>query len=377
VHNRAIDPSPDLPPGGRRSETAASELLVESVDDLEGLRPEWSALGERSGNLFATWEWNSTWWQHFGSGHRLLVTACRARAGSLVALLPAYVARAGGGVKLVRLLGHGQGDRLGPICLPPDAERAAAALRAALRSKPWRNAVLLAEQLPADERWAGRLKGRTIGREASPVLEVTTRDWDEFLAGRSANLRQQIRRKERQLAREHDLRYRLVEDADALSDALDVLFALHGTRWGEAGAAEYGRAEPFHRAFAAHAHERGWLRLWLLEVDGQPVAAWHGFRFGGADWYYQSGRDPAWDRYSVGGVLLAHTIRDCVEAGVGRYLFLRGDEPYKFRFATSDPGLETVALGSGVAGRAGVAALQAARRLPPAPRRRLARLLAR
>ncbi len=76
-------------------------------------------------------------------------------------------------------------------------------------------------------------------------------------------------------------------------------------------------------------------------------------------------------------MLLAHTIRDCVEAGMGRYLFLRGDEPYKFRFATSDPGLETVALGSGVAGRAGVAALQAARRLPPAHRRRLARLLAR
>jgi CelD/BcsL family acetyltransferase involved in cellulose biosynthesis len=77
----------------------------------------------------------------------------------------------------------------------------------------------------------------------------------------------------------------------------------------------------------------------------------------------------------VGAVLLAHTIRDCVQAGVPRYLFLRGDEAYKLRFATFDPGLETVALGTGIGGRAAVAALDGVRRLPPAARRRLARLI--
>ena len=298
-----------------------------------------------------------------------MAAAVRDDAGALVGLLPAYLAIAAGPARMMRLLGHGQGDRLGPICMPADRARVSAVLRAALRTRPWARALLLAEQLPAEEGWAALLGARPVSREASPMLELTTRDWEEFLAGRSANFRQQVRAKERRLARAHDMRYRLVQDAEALPAALDTLFGLHGTRWGEAGAPEFGRAQGFHRAFAARALERGWLRLWLLEVDGRAVAAWHGFRFGGADWYYQSGRDPAWDRQSVGAVLLAHTIRDCVEAGIPRYLLLRGDEAYKQRFATSDPGLETVAIGAGLTGRAAVAALEGVRRLPAGRRR--------
>jgi len=105
------------------------------------------------------------------------------------------------------------------------------------------------------------------------------------------------------------------------------------------------------------------------------VAAWYGFRFGGSDWHYQSGRDVSWDRYSVGSVLLAHTIRDCIEAGLPEYRFLRGGEAYKQRFANSDPGLETVALPHGVAARAALLAARSALRLPPAARARIARAL--
>jgi CelD/BcsL family acetyltransferase involved in cellulose biosynthesis len=364
----AVKSAPRLP-------SEIPRLVVEPVYQLDTLEEEWSALGERTGNVFATWDWNSTWWRHLGSGRRLLAAACRDEAGALIGLLPTYVAKAAGPARVIRLLGHGQGDHLGPICMPADRPRVSSALRMALRAKPWNNAVILAEQLPADERWSQLLGARTIVREASPVLELTTRNWDEFLAERRSSLRKQVLYQERRLTRERDMRYRLIDEAEALPGAMDTLFRLHGARWGREGTAAYGAAQSFHRAFAARAQERGWLRLWLLELDGRAVAAWHGFRFGGADWHYQSGRDPSWDRYSVGAVLLAHTIRDCIEAGMHRYLFLRGNEPYKLRFATSDPGLETMALGTGVVGRAGLAAATGARRMPTAIRRRIARVL--
>jgi CelD/BcsL family acetyltransferase involved in cellulose biosynthesis len=69
------------------------------------------------------------------------------------------------------------------------------------------------------------------------------------------------------------------------------------------------------------------------------------------------GRDPELERLSVGLVLLAHTLRDCVEGGLTEYRLLRGGEAYKGRFANADPGLETVAVASGPLG---VAALLAA-----------------
>jgi CelD/BcsL family acetyltransferase involved in cellulose biosynthesis len=44
----------------------------------------------------------------------------------------------------------------------------------------------------------------------------------------------------------------------------------------------------------------------------------------------------------VGLVLLAHSIRAALEDGLDEYRFLRGAEPYKYRFADEDPGLETI-----------------------------------
>jgi len=48
------------------------DLDVRLYDELDSLRDEWRVLAERSGNLFATWEWASTWWSHFGRGHDLV-----------------------------------------------------------------------------------------------------------------------------------------------------------------------------------------------------------------------------------------------------------------------------------------------------------------
>ena len=97
--------------------------------------------------------------------------------------------------------------------------------------------------------------------------------------------------------------------------------------------------------------DNGWLRFWLAEVDGKPIAALYGFRYTGSELYYQSGRDPAWDRYAVGFVLLTHAVRAALEEGSSEYRLLRGGEAYKQRFADFDPGLVTSVLGRGPATR--------------------------
>src|SRR5207244_3847263 len=156
---------------------------------------------------------------------------------------------------------------------------------------------------------------------------VRGRRFDEYRAGRSRNFREQVRRRERKLSRDHDLRFRLTDNPQRLEEDLSSLIRLHEARWrGEGAGAFAGPFEAFHRDFAARALERGWLRLWTMEVDGSPAAAWYGVRFGGAESYYQGGRDPALDDLSPGFVLLAHTIRAAFDDGVREYRFLLGDE---------------------------------------------------
>jgi CelD/BcsL family acetyltransferase involved in cellulose biosynthesis len=151
-----------------------------------------------------------------------------------------------------------------------------------------------------------------------------------------------------------------VDGHEGLDEGLDTLFRLHALRWGSG--TTFARTEAFQREFAAAAAARGWLRLWLLELDGRPAAAWLGFRYAGAECYYQAGRDPSLDQGSVGFVLLTHTVRAALENGARDYRFLRGGESYKYRFASADPGLETIAVPRGAAGGAALGAARAWRR---------------
>lgn len=348
------------------------ELTLEPVADFALIREEWTALAEQAGNLFATWEWADAWWRVYGEDRELFVTACRDGAGRLFAVLPLYLSR-GRPIRTLRFLGHGPADQLGPVCAPEDRDLAARALQTMLRERRREWDLLLAERMPPAEGWHGRIGGSVVHNEDSPILETGGVGFDEFLASRSRNFREQVKRRDRKLRREHEVDIRLA-DADTLDADLDTLFGLHEARWEEESEALAGKRSEFHRRFARAALERGWLRLWVLEADGAPRAAWYGFRFAQMDWYYQSGRDPDWERQSVGFVLLSHTIRQAFDDGMREYKLLRGGEEYKGRFSSRDPGLETVALPRGPLGRGALLAARSAGSMPPALRRRLVKV---
>ena len=152
-----------------------------------------------------------------------------------------------------------------------------------------------------------------------------------------------MRARERRLAERHTLRYRLADEHSFDGD-FETLVRLHELRWGGTTAVFAGRGHAFQRDAARALLATGRLRLWVLELDGEPAAAWQGFRMDGAESYYQSGRDPRFDSESAGFVLLCHTIREALADGMGEYRFLLGGEAYKDRFANADPGVVSLVV---------------------------------
>lgn len=335
--------------------TTNHELSVRRLPGLEELAEQWRPLALAAGNPFATWEWASTWWRHFGEGKTQRIFGCENEAGELVAIVPLCLERTRA-TKVLRFLGNFPADVLGPICDPALGFAALAAVYGDLKNRrDWD--VLLAERMPSGlgTSIADAIRLRA---EPTPELVLETGDWEEFLAGKSANFRGQVRNRERRLLREQRFRYRLADDPARLKKDMETLFALHEKRWSSKGA--FGAdLRPFHREFADQALAAGFLRFWIAYLDDRPAAAWYGFRFGGADWFYQGGRDPKLGSSSIGFVLMAHTVRDAIESGVGAYKLLLGDEEYKSRFSSRTPEVETFALSRGPLGRA---ALWAARR---------------
>jgi CelD/BcsL family acetyltransferase involved in cellulose biosynthesis len=335
------------------STAGARSLVIESLGDARGLRMRWGELAAAAQNVFSTWEWTSVWWRHFGRGRALAVWSVRDAEGRTVALLPLSRERRGP-FRIVRFAGHGVADELGPVCASGDRAVATAALREAADGAD----VLIAERIRSD--WPRRaLGGEVLAEDESPVISLAAEgDWEAYLRARSANFRQQVRRRERKLQRGLDVRFRLADDPARLGADVDALVALHRARWGAQSSSFDSARESFHREFAAVALERGWLRLWLAESDGVPVAAWYGFRFAGVESYYQSGRDPQWDRHAVGAGILEHSIREAFADGMHEYRLLRGDESYKRRYATGPGAVVTVALPATARGRALVASVE-------------------
>jgi CelD/BcsL family acetyltransferase involved in cellulose biosynthesis len=348
--------STDLPMRGH--------LTLEPVSDLAAARADWSRLAERAGNVFGTWEWADTWYRHLGAGAELAIALSRGQDGEAAAILPLCVARKRP-VRVVRFLGAGPSDELGPLCAPADRPATATALRRHVAETLGDSGIFLGERLWGEHRLGAQLGATTVRATASPVLPISGRSFDDFLASRSRNFRNQVGRRERTVARNHRLEYRLTQDESRLEEDMRTLIRLHHAHWrhGESRAFSARRAS-FHLEFARQALGKGWLRLWTMELDGLPAAAWYGLRYGGIEFYYQAGRDPAFDKLHVGFVLLCHTIRCAFEDGMREYRFGQGGEPYKHRFAESDPGLDTVAITSGARGRLALAAIRSALRLP-------------
>jgi CelD/BcsL family acetyltransferase involved in cellulose biosynthesis len=342
-----------------RTLAGASSRRVGILDSLESLEEDWKRLAAVNGNVFASWEWNQLWWRHHAGGRELRIAVVRGEDDLIDAIVPLF-RWARRPFRILRLVGHGHGDRLGPVCRE-DGGMAEEAFRLALDAQP--HDVFVGDWVAGDRDWARVLGGRVIRKTGYPLLRFADGSAETFLAGQSARFRKSARSARNRLDREHDVRYREVTAA-TLDDDLDASYRLHHARFREhTGCLFCGVHEPFQREFAHCALERGWLRLLLLELDGEPAGFEYGFLFQGAYFAYQGGRDPAWDRKSVGFLLELESIRRALDDGITEYRFLGGEEEYKYRYPADDPRLETVVAPANLRGRVASTALAAAWRL--------------
>src|SRR5262249_58730848 len=122
--------------------------------------------------------------------------------------------------------------------------------------------------------------------------------------------------------------------------AVKILLALHLKRWEDRGgsdAFDSAGVVAFHEDLSRLALGQGWLRLFVLWLNGEPAAALYGFRYGGTFYYYQCGFDPRFSRMSVGVVTLALALRHALEAQAFEFDLPHGSERCKAVWTLSLP----------------------------------------
>ncbi|MFL6656103.1 MAG: GNAT family N-acetyltransferase [Sulfurifustis sp.] len=326
-------------------------LAVEKIDNAAGfaaLQTEWNELlqASRADGLFLTWEWLYTWWKHLREDRQLEIVTVR-RGARLVAIAPLAL-RPSRMRRLVpfpvlEFLGAGSvGSDYLDVLIHRDDEHAAVTRLAQCLAGHKR--MLELAQVGRDARVADLAAAlarhgwpsfcRTT--DLCPYIDLTGQSWESYLDSLGAAHRYNFRRRLRNLSKQFDVRFERADSEAERREAMRLLIALHRKRWrGRADADAFH--EPgllaFHEELSAAALRRGWLRLYVLRLDGQPAAALYGFNYNRVFYFYQSGFDPDFNKYSVGLVIMGLAIKSAIEEGVALYDFLHGDEQYKFLWA--------------------------------------------
>jgi CelD/BcsL family acetyltransferase involved in cellulose biosynthesis len=366
----AIAPAAPPPPLPAASAPRAA-LAVEVIQDpatFDQLERDWNALLQRSdATVFQTFEWLRTWWRHFGEARRgaLLHLLAVRDDRELVALAPLWIetSRVMGLLRLRRLLyvGRGDSDYLGVLAARGRERESAEAIAASLARDAHRFDVAVLEDTSDRSRTgplldeALRARGWSASRVAAEPCPETAllRSWEDTVAAFRIDHRREIRRRLRNIEREHRVELEVVAAGEDVDPAIREFLAMHQARWeadGYWGAFADPRVVEFHRDVAVRLSARGWLFLAFLRVDGRRRAGNYGFSFRDALATFQGAvlHDPELRRLSPGRVLHARSMEWAIARGRTRYDFLRGAEPYKYDFDASDvPNWTTVAYPRG------------------------------
>ena len=160
--------------------------------------------------------------------------------------------------------------------------------------------------------------------------------WAAYLETLSSDRRNVVRRFRRKLEALPAARFFTWQDAATLDTGIDRLIELHLKRWTDRSDSHAFSSKAyvgFHREVMHACLEKGWLRLFCIEAEGQIMAMLYCYRYRDRMFYFQGGFDPDMSKLRPGLVLMGHAIEQAILEGARVYDMLRGEYEFKTQWA--------------------------------------------
>lgn len=335
----------------------APEVIdLEDAASLGRLSGEWLGLARKlpACSYFQTPDWVLTWWETLAREPPTKLALWRGRSGELAAIIalsrehqPLHRTIGLGFTAYVNSgTGPGSADHCGWLVSPGWEAEVQDWLSDAFGDKT----LLLRSLQPRLEdsivpRAAQRVESYVCPRLAIPP--------EGEPIGRSPNFRRQLRYSRRRLRRQGVV-FEWVRPGEGWDSCLRSLFLLHerGHHHRKRRFRTFFSPEEigFHRQLAERGDEARGPSAVVARVNGRTIGVLYGFAWGNVFYAYQAGWDPAWEEYSIGSVLLHEAILAARSHGAEVFDFLRGAEPYKYRFGATDVVNRTWLVPIGIAG---------------------------
>ena len=299
---------------------------------------DWDQLPESANALFVQEEKDSiffsrAWFECLTAAalddDHTMVLACVVSGDKVMAILPLMQSA---GNKIGYSLTHGFTPLYSLLLADEDQERVLSCLAQALRQLPVKG--LLLEPVADDD---SKLKGlqrfleiagfrcERLFRHYNWIYRLQGQSYEEYMAGRPAQLRNTISRKKRKLERDYGYEIRLFT-GDEVPSAMPDYYVVYNASWKQNELKNAG----FQDCFVEEFSRAGWSRLAILYIKGQPVAAQLWFVHHGKASIFRLAYDKTWRQYSTGSILTSFLMEYVIDTDrVNEIDFLTGNDAYK------------------------------------------------
>ncbi len=149
--------------------------------------------------------------------------------------------------------------------------------------------------------------------------------FDRYFRTLSSAMQNTVRRKGKKLEKTGRSRIDIISGVSGLEEAIDAYEKVYLTSW--------KRPEPypdFVSGLIRALSDQGWLRMGVVYLDGQPIAAQVWIVNGGRATIYKLAHDQRFDEFSAGSVLTSRLIQYVLDVDkVSEIDFGSGDDAYK------------------------------------------------
>ncbi len=340
--------------------------ILTTEQEFEKLRDEWQLLAEETDSIFLTYEWQLLWWKTYHKqleqAELAIITVREKESDKLLAILPLFSHLKqfdyGQKFKTLQLIGT-EIESSDYLDLIAPAKRKQILLKK-IFSDPKvfkfleKIDVLLLDNLAdgsalLEERQelANILNSAYYHyvTKVCPYLslpETTEAFWKKL----SKNFKSNLKRGRNKLKRA-GFTVEVVKSTDLVDAAIENLFKLHDQRFQAKQAHskfDFERRGKFHQLVARNFLKKNWLQLYQI-FDGQKtIGSLYCFKFNGSMMYVQGGFDPEYSQYGLGNQIILRAIEDAIELNFKKFDFMRGSEPYKFKWTSEKLFLHRVIL---------------------------------
>jgi CelD/BcsL family acetyltransferase involved in cellulose biosynthesis len=314
--------------------------LVRTAQEFLGLGGVWTRALECCArpDLFLTFGWFRSWWEHLGQDAELSVFVLEDNKECQGVGIAPLMRRAD---SLFFLASHEVTDYC-DFLFPKGREEEfhKAWLTEVANSRPGikrielinlRSTSSTLQVLPETARECGFVSRSYPGEEA-PILRLPG-SYQEYLAGLRRKNRHELRRKLRRTEGLPGIRLETIADPGEVPAALDEFISLHRSVdpdkdrfWQIPGIPE------FFKAVLSRLVRDKLAALLVVYAEDAPIASLIVGHYGRTEYFYNVAYAPAYAAASPGYYVFDQAIRQAISSGREEADFLRGSEKYKFEF---------------------------------------------